>query len=400
MGETIINEGSAVSSPLADSTSAAPWLTYSDLYEHLFNFSQGSNVGAPTAVIRGAVVSAYEEVIQAHDWSFLRGVERIYGYATQTDGTLSYNSSTRVATLTDATFPSWADGQGGAIYVDDVICEIEARLSSTTVRLRTNRNPETDLTAESYKLFKHWYALPQDFMDTKDPTAEDLSRLGRHLPFSQFPYIHQSDQTTGDFRYWCIGLNPNGGHALYVYPALTSATRIDLPYSKRPRDVAITGVGSAHRAGTISVSGTTVTGTDTAFTSAMAGSILRVSSTSAPPDGVAGMTDNLFAEERLISSVTDATTLTLAVSGTTATDVGYRISDPLSVGRCAWNALRRCAELHLARARGLKTVREHERAYMVAINKAKGDDAVEQPDRIMGRRSRTPTRLADRYVVE
>jgi len=400
MGSQTINEGSLVGAPSTSSAEAAPWMTFSDLYEHLFNFAQGVGVGVPPSAHRAAIVSAYEEVIAAHEWSFLRGMLRVQGYANQTTGTLAYTHSTRIATLSDATFPSWADGQGGAIYVDDVLCEIEAQLSSTTVRFKTGRNPGEDLSAETYSLFKLWYALPQDFLALEDPIAENTGGLGRHVSFSSMVYEHRADQTSGEFGAWSIGPNPTGGHALYVYPALSAATRIDAPYIKRPRDVSITGLAPAHKAGTISVSGTTVTGDSTSFASGMAGSVLRVSSTSTAPDGVAGPTDNLFAEERLIESVTDTTTLTLALAGTTASAVGYRVSDPLSVGRVAWNALRRCAEMHLARTRNFKNYRDVASAYYAALGKAKGDDAVEQPRRVMGRSAGGRRRLSDMYVLE
>jgi len=374
------------------------WLTYQECIEYLESFTRGAAVGIGPGVRREAVVAAYEEVIQAHEWLFLRDVHPIQAYASQTTGTISYDHATRIATLTGATFPAWATGEGAALYLDDMFCTVEERLSATQVRLTTGMNPGADVTAGSYTLFMWFYPLPADVMYTAEPVSELSAILGQQVAWGDLARLHRWTQQTGAFRRWCIGPNPNGGDAMYVYPAFDSAVRLDLPIKKRPREIRRTGFGPSDCAGTIAVNGTAVIGTGTIFAASMAGAILRISDTTVKPDGRNG--DTAFFEEREISSVADATHLTLKASATSRASAGYRVTDPLSVGRHAWDAVLKGARKQLGQMADLKNQAELERAAFLALHQAKAGDAKEQPRRVAWSGGYRSYRLVDSYVPD
>ncbi len=99
------------------------------------------------------------------------------------------------------------------------------------------------------------------------------------------------------------------------------------------------------------MSGTAVTGAGTAFTSAMIGSVLRVSSnTTDLPDDLAG--NNPFAYEARITAVASATACTVDASLGTGTGLKFIISDPVDIEQGAMlTAVLRCCERELAQER-------------------------------------------------
>jgi hypothetical protein len=95
------------------------------------------------------------------------------------------------------------------------------------------------------------------------------------------------------------------------------------------------GAAAEDTAGTVTVSGTAVTGASTAFTDTMVGCVFRPSSSASLPTGKTGRRtlDNPYPEQRLVVDVTDATHLTLSSSmtGTYGAGSKYSIGAPLDI---------------------------------------------------------------------
>jgi len=181
-----------------------------------------------------------------------------------------------------------------------------------------------------------------------------------------------------------------------VYPAnSTEVYRLDLPYRKRPRRLRYHGSESATSVGTISVDGSTVTGSSTAFSDKMAGSVLWVSSDSTPPGTLDENTP--YAEALLIASVESASSLTLAEEGTTASGKGYRITDPIDFPPEGMQAMLACGEKHLARMRGWKDYRMREGEYLRQLNQACGHTQPVRRTGVMRTGCNVPYRLRHDY---
>lgn len=367
------------------------YLTFTDVLDSLLEFVQAHDA-APPSTIRRAVIRAYDEVVHAHEWTFLRGTYRIHCHAAEDTGTVDYDHSTYTVTLTGGTWPSWA--ATASLYLDDVVCDVASRTDDTTLVLSSTANPGADVADGTFTIFPRWYSLPGDFLDMADPLGESLYQLGTKISWEEMVQQHRWVPTSGDLKYWALGPAPDSsGQAIFVYPALDEDVRLDIPYKKRSRDLRYTGQESAEYQGTVTVSGTAVTGSGTAFTSGMVGSILRVASSTTVPTGIEGRTP--YAQEYLISSVTDATHLTISESGTAASGKAYRIADPIDLERYTWDALIQCAEKHIARMRNYKEYRQIEANYLDALSRAKAADATEQPRRVAWSPRRTYVRLAD-----
>lgn len=360
------------------------YLTYTDVLDHLADFAQGCGVSAAQSVLRKCVLDAYDEVATAKDWSFLRDIARIQVKAAQTTGTLSYDNATRIATLSGATWPSWSDG--ASLYLDGILCDVERRLGETgdtTAYLDASLNPGKDLTAVSYTLFRRWYELPSDFLRTEGPVQELDQTLGTAVSHIDLLACHDWDNTTGTMQYWAIGPNPSSnGMALYVYPALLSDERIDIPYRRRPRDLRLTGLESAEYTGSITIAGTAVTGVSTSFSDFMEGAILRTSNTTASPKGLTGT--NPYQQELVIRSVESTLGMTLNSAGTSISGKGFRVADYIDLSRVAWPAVFAVAESHYAMGRGLKQAALYAQKSEMAIRKAKAADSPSGQRRVAG----------------
>ncbi len=344
------------------------YMTMSDVIDYLGDYAQGQGQGVQQSIMARCAIRAYDEVVHGFEWPFLQDIDRLQAYAAENTGTVDYTQSSKILTLTGATWPAWASkAYGACVYLDGIVSDIESRTDDTHVVLDSDRNPGADLSDESFTVFCRWYPLPNDFLTTVGPMAENFRQFGTETSYEEIAAQHRFSPLSGDMRLWTVGPNPNGGMALHVWPALDSAVRIDLPYKKRPRDLRHTGHSAGDHVGTISIGSTAVAGTSTTFASTMAGSVLRVGTTKTPT-GIEGQFP--YTEELIIASVESTTALTLESAGTTVSTKSYRISDPVSLERVAWDAMLTCAEKHLARIRNFKgyvqTVQNHQQALRLA----------------------------------
>lgn len=330
-------------------------LTYQDVIDSCVDYMAGSSLAASQRDIRRAIHSSLRAMaaVSSSDYRVTRG--RLQLVAAQTTGTVAYTHSTRALTLTGATWPSWA--ADGSVRIDNVISEIASRDSDTVVTLDSVRNPGADIdSGTSYRLYKTCYHLPADFNSTTGFLGEDMGEIGQRIPLDDYFLLERHDAATAaDPAYYAIGgvQDLHGTLGLYVWPAPTTAQTYDYLYERIPRTLVYSGHETRDRAGTISVSAATVTGDSTSFESGMAGSIIRISSSSTAPTGRYGT--NPFVDERVIASVTDDDLLTLDADSTTRSGVGYVITDPIDLDRCFWDAFMARCHFDLSCIRNLKT---------------------------------------------
>jgi hypothetical protein len=159
--------------------------------------------------------------------------------------------------------------------------------------------------------------------------------------------------TAGSPFYWTIIKDPaSNGWAIKVYGYPTRVETIDFTYRRTPRPIRYSGHEETARAGTISRSGISVSGSGTAFKSAMVGSILRVGDNVAIPGTLESM--NPWVSESLITSFAGSTSINAEPSGTIASGTYYLITDPIDVAPHMQQVMRSAAEYWLAKIRGGK----------------------------------------------
>jgi hypothetical protein len=368
-------------------------LLATDAVEYAYNFSAGHDVSIHQDTARWAISRAYTEVGQAFGWAFLQKQGRVFLRAPQTTGTVAYDHAghgsgyDRVVTLSGATWPTWA--VDATIRIDDIACRVESLIDTTNAVLDAVLNPGADIAAgETYRLYPHWYALPNDFARLVRPWNEDLWHGMKEVDYETLMGLDRFYDETGTPEWYCIrGVEDLYGQmGLYVHPDSDAAATIDYLYERRPREVKFTGHSpDSDYIGTITVTAgsAAVGGTTTAFTSDMAGSILRISRNSSLPTGMQG--SNPYLEQRSIVTATSSVQLTIdAAAVNNGTNVGYSISDPIDIDPTLHNVFLASMCKHIAVERRFKDLQEIIVEYEKALYSAKKADKRSNQNRVAG----------------
>lgn len=304
--------------------------TFADIAELLNDYTGKNPDASSQRDIRRAIVEAYREIANAHRWRYLYTVGRINTVAPYSTGTVVYTHSTRVLTLTTGTWPSWA--ANGAVLINSVLYLVESRTSDTVLVLDPVLNPGANVASTTYSISRYSYDLPADLVSIDRISLENNLSSATWMTPTEWLSFHRAVPGDSGYtsRYTIMGSPDTKGRlALFVWPFADTARTIDFIYYRRPRTLAV----SEYKTGTVTTTGsdTTVTGTGTAFTSAMVGSIIRLSgnATSAPTSFIG---DNPSVIERTVSAFTSATALTVdSTISTGYTGVKYAISDPIDI---------------------------------------------------------------------
>lgn len=347
--------------------------TFDDMIEHLSRRIGQEPSVASLSDVRTAILDAYREFADAHPWRYLEQVGRLVTVPPYSTGTIAFTHSTRTVTLTGGTWPTWA--RYGTLKIGNVLCQVQSRTSGTALVLDPTLNPGADIASgNAYTLFRDTYDLPAD-MRNMGRMLSATTRLWL-APTSPIAWLDEmvtfSDQ--GDpWRYIIVGSPHTPGRlAVRFAPAPSTAITIDYWYQRRPRAIVV----GEYDAGTCAVSGATVTGTGTAWTSAMEGCVFRCSSLSnRKPTSFLGDTAPTH-ESRILTRASD-TSITLADAATaTLSGVKYSISDPIDIEDGAMlSAFHRLCEYKLSLVRPLKDMQSPASAYQAALIRAKEADA-------------------------
>lgn len=323
-------------------------LTYFDVVEHLITASFGGPQDAEQRDIRTAVQRAYSELTQIRDWPFYSTHSRIITSLPYKTGTVEVSGST--VTLSGGTWPSWA--LHAHIRVGNIVGRIGAVSSSTVATL--DLPFAYNIQAGSvYTLYRIMYPLPADFRNMDEPSNEMNWWSGLYITPDQAMKLERISNSSGKPYHWTIVKNPDtDGWAIKLLGYPTVSDTVDFVYRRRPRAIRWSGHEPAARAGTISRSTTTVTGSSTTFDSSMVGSVLRVGDTTNSPGPATSLTP--YVSETKITAVASATSATTEDSGTIAGSTKYIVTDPLDLAPHMHNAMYSAAEYWLARIRDQK----------------------------------------------
>lgn len=311
--------------------------TYSDAIEHLQDYCGGAADAKGQSFIRRSVVRSYKDISQhSKGWRYYIRRGRVRQKAPVSSSTITYTSSTRVLALASGSWPTWAPL--GVVRIDNVDYQIDS-VSGGNAILNALNCPLDDIAAgTSYELYQTEYPLPADFQDIVIPSGYGLSSNSfdqSYVTPEQWYAMEKTDGSEGDTYYWTIigsqYVNSYGVKALCVRPIPSTTQDYEFLYRRRAREVRYSGYEPSDYAGTISISGTTVTGSGTSFTSRMVGSVIRLTdSTTTTPTGFGGL--NPYTEEFVITAVASATSLSITnTPSLTYSGCKYRISDAMDV---------------------------------------------------------------------
>jgi len=364
-------------------------LTFRDLFDHVVNAFDDDQFSAGDRAYRQAMQAcrdAYRELASQHDWSYLNRRSQVRIEAPQTTGTIAYDHTggtyERELTLSGATWPS--DARYYKVEIDEEVYEIAERKSSTVVTLREDTNPGSDIAAgTSYKLFRQQYPAPADFRTGSQPWQ--LSER-----FWNPSYVHPHELQAWDSNavisfdeprvYTVRSADDAYAQMVFEFSPVSDQSRLfDYVYKAQPRPIKPFAQEPEYSDGSVAVSGTTVTGTGTAFSDRMIGCVIRFSDTDDAPSGLIGSNENYqpYAEQAIITAVASTTSLTIdaALSGTYSGN-GYTISDPLDIEPIVMlEPLKILSEAKYARMIGHEDHKDRLAQYGMALRQAKAADS-------------------------
>jgi hypothetical protein len=377
-------------------------ISYKDLIDASVDYLGAANTREGERFARRAVLNAYNALATGHAWQYYWQRGRITSVPQQTAGTIQYTDSTGLVTLTpDGTMGDPQTFPANVTFYNIVLNSFILNISQSIDSLNLIVDPGTRLGADlpagnPYTLYRDTYPLPSDFR-----TADELINLNNTGPLN---YLHPREWLTsqrlrrgpatpriytftGDKLYF-------GAMECKLFPAPDQNYSFDFLYQRLPRPIVIT----EYNAGTASsVSGSpTINGSGVAWSSAMIGSLVRLSYDSINiPTGPSGTNPAAF--EALITAVPTPSSLTIAVNAPlTLSGVKHAISDPIDIepGSMYTLLIREC-EKQMRILRRMRALPEELQLYAEAQTKAWEADARNIGRRAAGMSLGFPQRLAN-----
>jgi hypothetical protein len=371
-----------------------PRITYQDSIDRLIDYL-GATVN-PEAVreSRRATLAAYREFPTRHHWTYLLTHGRLFINGQYATGTVQYLHSSgtyaRQLTLTGGTWPSWA--LFGTIRIGTVTFDIAQVINSTVLQLDAvlGPGPQGDANIPSgtpYTIYRDTYTLPADFSSGDRGFAEISWGSMEYVPAASWLRVTRYYLSSSNSPRWYTfrGDPRNPGLLVWsIFPFPDVDRTIDYLYSRTPRVLNIANYSTGTAGVNFGAAATTITGSGTAWTSAMVGSVVRLSGNTLAPTGLDG--SNPYVEERNVMSVTNATTLTVDAPFTVNyTAAPYVISDPIDIdGSTLLDFFFRTSEKFIATQRTLKNKPNADQAAMQALIVAKENDSRSFAGRVAG----------------
>lgn len=326
-------------------------LTYYDAVEHLITSSYGGPQDAEQTDIRTAIQRAYTEVSCMRDWAYYQTHGRIR-FAQNWLGSVTYSQATRFFDLASGdAFPN--NAALCRIRLNNTVAKIASRVNNTRLLCDTVLTPSQDyMTATAATLYQDTFPLPSDFRSLDSPIDHVAWTRFIYVSADQAMKLENANNLAGPPHAWTVIKDPNGtGWAIKVVGYPVANSNLDFTYRRLPRSLRISGHEAASRQGTVTISGTSVTGSGTAFTSAMVGSVLRVGTSADSPGSDSSLTP--YQGEAVIASVASSASCTLATS-LSASGAKYLVTDIVDMSTGMNNAFLACAAYWLSRIRGTK----------------------------------------------
>lgn len=349
--------------------------TYSDALEYLVAQVDGLASEREQLRARAAVVNAYQEIAQEHEWRYFRQHGRIKLNAAQTGTITSAVLITPSADLPvglrvnlsgvgDDIWPSWAASGRILFDGDSVEYTVHSRVSDSMIYLDEDLSPSTAPAASTgYTLFQTVYPISGDVRKISEINDEDGWWSAAYVSpeeWLSWTRYYQGAKSSSLFRWTIMGDSDNYGQmAIYTTGYSTVAETIDFIAHRSPRPLRVAGVSSTHAGGAVAATaGTNTARLNVVQTDEVIGSVLRLrsSSPSHTPTGLTGLYP--YQDQRIITGHevvdvggTDYSDVTLDANlENTYTVLGggvFAISDPLDLPEYLLNLFRARLKLEL-----------------------------------------------------
>lgn len=308
--------------------------TYSDIVLHLQAYLGDRNATLSKAYCKRAAADALREIANIHSWSYYRQLGRFTTAASYSTGTVVYDHTggafERMLTLSGGTWPEWI--QYGVVKINDVPYDVDERKSDTVITLTRMTNPGADVASTSYSTYRDTYPAPVDFQSVETAVVLDRDVRLQYVTPQQWVAGQRQMDLSGNVWYFTIMGDPNyqGAMSFRLCGSPSTAETIDFLYRRRPRTLRYHEVN----AGTVTVEADsqTVSGSGTAFSGFMVGSVIRLYDTASGPTNEEGHYPAYV--ERTIIGVASTVSLTVDAEIPDAyTGVKYMISDPIDIDK-------------------------------------------------------------------
>lgn len=379
------------------------YTTFDDVVNHGYDYLGGNPSEQAKRDCVRAALEAYRDLANAFNWTYLYAQSRIItteSHDSSVSGaTVTYLDSSgtypRQMTISGDTWPTWAGD--GVIRIGTVAYKVDQRISATVVTLDEVISPNADIaTATPFLMYQDSYLLPADFV------AQDQALYEQN--FGGMQYTHPREWlfenryvfASGIPQFFTITGEPKypGRLVTRMFPWPYQSRTVDFVYKRRPRALLTQYVA----AGSISVTTDTktVTGSGTAFSPKMVGSVIRFSVNNRPPTSLI-MGSNVAVFESTIASYVSPTSVVITdPADQTYTNSAYTVSDPIDIEQGAMlNAYLRCVEKHLGMNRTLKDKPSAAKQYLDGLAEAKCADSRSFTGRAVGSSGRYRPRLRE-----
>lgn len=318
-----------------------PLQTLADAVDFLIDANTATRTNDELRKARMCVLECYREFPNRDTWGYFTRHGTVTTQARQSAGTIAYDhtggTEERLVTLSGATLP--ANAEWFTLRIGTAEYQIERVLSSATCTLTYSSNPGEDIAAgTAYELYRTIYPVPIDWRRGTDLVNVNCWLPLRHATPAEFMELKRDGQFSCGWQQWYTIRGADQQYSGMVFeflPPPSSAVTWEFMYQADPRPIGLFGSATEYTTGTISVSGASVTGAGTEFSSRMIGSVIRftTSDTHTPTGslGRAGL-DNPYVEQRVIVDVSTTTSLTIdqATAGSYSAKK-YSIGDPLDL---------------------------------------------------------------------
>jgi hypothetical protein len=359
--------------------------TFRDSVEHVVDHLDVPLTARNQRLARQAVLTAYRRLPAFTRWKSLERRATLLTTASYSTGTVAYDhtggANERQLTLTDGTWPT--DAADGKVVIDSVAYIITSRVSTTVVTLDPNSNPGADVTSgTSYEWYRSTYPLPVDFRKMcrmwDVDSVQEIVMIPTDMHHAASINFHS---TPGQPVEACIRGTGDYYNAMSIEfgPPPDAAYYYDYIYEAAPRTLLV----EKYTTGTVTTSGTAVTGNATVFPANCVGSIIRFGTTTVEPTSLIGgynassaWVDNPYVAQRVITARGGDTAITIDSALTSnLTTVKYTISDPIDLFLPAmYTAFERLAEAEFARLTNHEKFPEREAVAMQEIRRAMEND--------------------------
>ena len=356
-------------------------ITVSDMMGHIAVQINASLGGMLEGKVRTAVLTAWSRLLSMYDWAYFHRMGSIITYAGQTTGTIDFNASTRVVTLTGATWPT--DATIKHVRLDHNWYPIYKRTSSTAIELFEGKHPEADLDDQAYLLQQILYPLPPDVGDIVQilEGSQNLQMLRLNLLEA---HLIQEGMTWSPSLPTCYSLIADSANRgrwnLWLPTEQATSTTLQYLYVARKPSTSLV----REMRGTVSVASGVATFTDAVVSPLWEGAVLRIGkSDTAHPTGEFGdvpandLVYNRDCYEVRVVKVLTTTACQVSDTSISISDVAYHASSMIDVCDGAMTMLlqRLCEDEY-----GSKMVGNHteklvsDRRLAQAFNDAKASD--------------------------